>query len=59
MTYDYFRVTGAHDTVLDCIDLFSITFRERQCAGIRHEIGTMFLIIYVPSIPSDEILESL
>ena len=26
MIYDYFRVTGAHDTVLDCADLFSVTF---------------------------------
>ena len=28
MIYDYFRVTGAHDTVLDCADLFSITLRN-------------------------------
>ena len=26
--YDYFRVTGAHDTVLDCADLFSIGLRN-------------------------------
>ena len=25
--YDYFRVTGAHDTVLDYADLFSISLR--------------------------------
>ena len=25
MIYDYFRVTGAHDTVLDYADLFSVT----------------------------------
>ena len=25
MIYDYFRVTGAHDTVLDNADLFSVT----------------------------------
>ena len=25
MIYEYFRVTGAHDAVLDCADLFSIT----------------------------------
>ena len=29
MIYDYFRVTGAHDTVLDYADFFSIK-RERQ-----------------------------
>ena len=28
MIYDYFRDTGAHDTVLDCADLFSITLRN-------------------------------
>ena len=28
MIYDYFRVTGAHDTVLDHADLFSSTLRD-------------------------------
>ena len=28
MIYDYFRVTGAHDTVLDYADLFSITLHD-------------------------------
>ena len=28
MIYDYFRVTGAHDAVLDYVDLFSITLRN-------------------------------
>ena len=28
MIYDYFRVTGAHDTVLDYADLFLITLRN-------------------------------
>ena len=28
MIHDYFRVTGAHDTVLDCADLFSISHRN-------------------------------
>ena len=27
MIYDYFRVTGAHDTVLDYADLFTTTLR--------------------------------
>ena len=26
--YDYFRVTGAHDTVLDYADLFSVTLHD-------------------------------
>ena len=28
MIYDYFRVTGAHDTVLDYADLFSVTVHD-------------------------------
>ena len=28
MIDDYFRVTGAHDTVLDCAVLFSVTLRD-------------------------------
>ena len=30
MSYDYFRVIGAHDTVLDYADLFSITLRDEN-----------------------------
>ena len=28
MIYDYFRVTGAHDTVLEYADLFSVTLHD-------------------------------
>ena len=28
MIYDYFRATGAHDTVLDYADLFFVTLHE-------------------------------
>ena len=28
MIYDYFRVAGAHDTVLDDADLFSVTLHD-------------------------------
>ena len=28
MIHDHFRVTGAHDTVLHCADLFTVTFRN-------------------------------
>ena len=28
MIYDYFRVTGAHDTVSDYADLFSVTLHD-------------------------------
>ena len=30
MIYDYFRVTHAHDTVLDYADLFAITLRNDE-----------------------------
>ena len=36
MNYEYFRVTCAHDTVLDCADLFTITLRNDDV----HEFGT-------------------
>ena len=39
MIYDYFRVTGAHDTVLDYADLFSITLRNDDVQRIRYEMG--------------------
>ena len=32
MIYDHFRITGAHDTVLDYADL------QCWCSGIRHEM---------------------
>ena len=35
MIYDYFRVTGAHDTVLDDADLFSVTLHNKKCSGIQ------------------------
>ena len=28
MIHDYFRVTGAHDTVLDYVDLFSVALHD-------------------------------
>ena len=28
MIHDYFRVTGAHDTVLDDADFFSVPFHD-------------------------------
>ena len=30
MIYDYFRVTGSHDTVLECGDLISVTLHEAE-----------------------------
>ena len=33
MIYDYFRVTGAHCTVLDYADLFSVTLHDDNIQG--------------------------
>ena len=40
LIYDYFRVTGAHDTVLDYAVLFSITLRDDNVHSIQD--GTKF-----------------
>ena len=57
MIYDYVRVTGAHDTVLDSVDLCTITFRN----GDVQEFGTRWdeILLSMTKIPSDDILESL
>ena len=39
MSYDYFRVTGAHDTVLDFAELFSVTLHDDSVQEIRYKIG--------------------
>ena len=57
MIYDYFRVTGAHDTVLDHADFFSVTRRDDNIL----EFDTRWDEVLFPmtKIPSDEIWESL
>ena len=57
MIYDYFRVSGAHDTVLDYADFFSVTFHD----DINQEFDTRWdeVLLSVSKIPSDDILESL
>ena len=57
MIYDYFRVTGAHDTVLDYVDLFSVTLRVDNI----QEFDTRWdeVLLSMTKIPSDEISESL
>ena len=39
MIYDYFRVTGAHDAVLDYADLFSVTLHDDNI----HEFDTRWV----------------
>ena len=57
MIYDYFRVTGAHDTVLDYADLFSVTLHDDNI----QELVTRWdeVLLCVSKIPSDDVLESL
>ena len=57
MIYDYFRVTGAHDTVLDYADLFSITLRNDDV----QEFDTRWdvILLSMSKIPPDDVLESL
>ena len=57
MIYDYFRVTGAHNAVLDYADLFSVTLHN----DIVQEFDTRWceVLLSMSKIPSDDILESL
>ena len=57
MIYDYFRVIGAHNTVLDFVDLFSVTLHGDNI----QEFDTRWdeVLLSMSKIPSDEILESL
>ena len=57
MIYDYFRGTGAHDTVLDYADLLSVTLHDDNI----QEFGTRWdeVLVSMTKIPSDDILESL
>ena len=56
MIYDYFRVTGAHDAVLDYADLFTITLRNDDV----QEFNTRWdeIILSMTKVPPDDILES-
>ena len=57
MIYDYFRVIGAHDTVLDYAGLFSITRSNDnlQDSDTRWDE----VLLSMSKIPFDDILESL
>ena len=57
MIYYYFRVTGAHDTVLDYADLFYVILRDETV----QEFDTRWdeVLLSMSKIPSDDVLESL
>ena len=57
MIYNNFRVTGAHDTVLDYADLLSITLRNDDV----EEFDTKWdeILLSMTKIPPDDVLESI
>ena len=55
MIYDYFRVTGAHDTDLDYADLFSIGLRNDDVQDFETRWDEILLTM--TKIPSDYVLE--
>ena len=57
MMYDYFWVSGAHDTVLDYADLFTITLRNDDV----QEFLTRWdeILLAMSKIPPDDVLEGL
>ena len=57
MIYDYFRLTGTHDTVLDYADSFSVTLSTIMF-GIRFKMRRSF-IFSMSKIPVHDVLESL
>ena len=57
MIDDYFRVTGAHDTVLDYADLFSVTLRDDKVQEFDTRLEEVLLSM--SKIPSADVLESL
>ena len=57
MIYEYFRVTGAHYTVLECADSFSVNLDDDNI----QEFDTRWdeVLFSMSKIPSDDILETL
>ena len=57
LIYEYFRVTGANDSVENCADLFTIGLRND---GIQ-EFDSQWdgILLSMSKIPSDDVLESL
>ena len=57
MIYDYFRVTGAHDTVLDHADLFFVALHDYNF----QDFDTIWdeVLLSNSKMPSDDVLESM
>ena len=57
MIYDYFRVIGAHDNVLDYADLFSTALRNDDVQ--KFDTRWDEILSSMTKIPTDDVLESL
>ena len=57
MIYDYFRVIGAHDTVLDYADLFTITLRNDDVQDFDTRCNE--ILLSMTKIPPNDVLKSL
>ena len=57
LIYDYFRVTGVHESVLDYADLFTVALRNDDI----QEFDTRWdeILLSMEQFPLDDILESL
>ena len=58
LIYEYFRVTGAHGSVENYADLFTISLRMDDVQEFDSKMGWNFLVP-TRKIPSDDILEGL
>ena len=56
MIWGYFRVTGAHDTVLDYADLFSVSLHDDSIQDFDARWDEV--VLSMSNIPSEDILES-
>ena len=55
MIYDYFRINGVHDTVLDYADLFYVTLRNDDVQDFDTRWDE--ILLSVTKIPPNDILE--
>ena len=57
LTYDYFRVTGSHDSVKNYTDLFTVVLRNDDIQEFDSKWDG--ILLSMTKIPHDEILEGL
>ena len=57
LIYDYFRVTGIHDSVENCADLFTISLRNDDIQEFDSKWDG--ILLSMTKIPSDDTLEGL